>query len=75
MNGSKDSFWFWGGGIAVLVVVAGIGLYAYQRDRGQAEVTPAALPSAPAAADGNTSGTTDPGARADHARDAAAGSR
>jgi hypothetical protein len=49
MNGSKDSFWFWGGGIAVLVVVAGIGLYAYQRDRGQAEVTPAALPSAPAA--------------------------
>jgi hypothetical protein len=49
MNGSKDSFWFWGGGIAVLVIVAGIGLYAYQRDRGHAEVTPAAQPAAPAA--------------------------
>jgi hypothetical protein len=48
MNGSKDSFWFWGGGIAVLVIVAGIALYVYQRDRGQAEVTPAAQPTAPA---------------------------
>jgi hypothetical protein len=49
MNGSKDSFWFWGGGIAVLVIVAGIALYVYQRDRGQAEVTPAAEAPAPAA--------------------------
>jgi len=50
MNGSgKDSFWFWGGGIAVLVIVAGIAVYVYQRDRGQAEVTPAAQTTAPPA--------------------------
>jgi hypothetical protein len=50
MNGSgKDSFWFWGGGIAVLVIVAGIALYAYQRDRGRAEVAPAAQTAAPVA--------------------------
>jgi len=50
MNGSgKDSFWFWGGGIAVRVIVAGIALYVYQRDKGHAEVTPAARPVAPPA--------------------------
>jgi hypothetical protein len=50
MNGSgKDSFWFWGGGIAVLVIVAGVALYVYQRDKGRAEVTPAAQTAPPVA--------------------------
>jgi hypothetical protein len=49
MNGSKDSFWFWGGGIAVLVIVAGIAVYVYQRDRAPAGVAPAAHTAAPAA--------------------------
>ena len=49
MNGSKDSFWFWGGGIAVLVIVAGIAVYVYQRDRTPAEVKPATQTAAPAA--------------------------
>ena len=49
MNGSKDSFWFWGGGIAVLVIVAGIAVYVYQRDRAPTEVTPAKQTAAPAA--------------------------
>jgi len=39
---SKDSFWYWGGGLGVLLVVAGIGVYVYQRDRGQADVAPPA---------------------------------
>jgi DUF3014 family protein len=49
MNGSKDSFWFWGSGIAVLVIVAGIAVYVYQRDRAPAEVKPATQTVAPAA--------------------------